>query len=111
MPILRGRVWDRRRGVPLEARVQVMASTGELLAPDGALHKVGPGEPFFYADESGFEVDIPGGPTQIVVERGTEYTPLRLSVNATWTGVVDIEAPLERWIDLPRARIGFVPVL
>jgi hypothetical protein len=101
MPILRARVWDRRRGVPLEARVQVMASTGELLAPDGALHKVGPGEPFFYADESGFEVDIPGGPTQIVVERGTEYIPLRLSVNAPWTGVVDIEAPLERWIDLP----------
>jgi hypothetical protein len=101
MTILRGRVWDRRRGVPLEARVQVMASTGELCAPEGALHKVGPGESFFYVDDSGFEVDVPGGPTQVVVERGTEYTPLRLSLNAPWSGLVDVEAPLERWIDLP----------
>jgi hypothetical protein len=78
MTVLRGRVWDRRRGAPLEARVQVMASTGELCAPEGALHKVGSGEPFFYADAGGFEVEVPGGPTRLVVERGTEYTPLRL---------------------------------
>ena len=101
MTILRGRVWDRRRGAALEARVQVMASTGELCAPEGALHKVGSGVPFFYADDSGFEVEIPGGPTQILVERGTEYTPLVLNLNAPWSGVVDVEAPLERWIHLP----------
>ncbi len=101
MTVLRGRVWDRRRGTALEARVQVMASTGELCSPEHALHKVGSGEPFFYADDSGFEVEVPGGPTRLVVERGTEYTPFRLSLNAPWTGVVDVEAPLERWIDLP----------
>jgi hypothetical protein len=101
MTVLRGRVWDRRRGTPLEARVQVMASTGEVRAPERALYKVGSGEPFFYVDASGFEVEVPGGPTRIVVERGTEYTPLRLSVHAPWTGVVDVEAPVERWIDLP----------
>jgi len=101
MTVLRGRIWDRRRGVPLEARVQVMASTGELCAPQNALHKVGSGEPFFYAGENGFEVEVPGGPTQIVVERGTEYTPLRLTLTAPWTGTVDVDAPLERWIDLP----------
>ena len=90
MTVLRGRVWDRQRGVPLEARVQVMASTGELCAPERALHKVGSGEPFFYADDSGFGVEVPGGPTRLVVERGTEYTRLRLSLNAPWTGVVDV---------------------
>ena len=78
-----------------------MASTGELCAPRNALHKVGSGEPFFYADENGFEVEAPGGPTQIVVERGTEYRPLRLTLTAPWSGTVDVDAPLERWIDLP----------
>src|SRR5260370_42711461 len=93
MTVLRGRIWDRRRGVPLEARVQVMASTGELCAPQNALHKVGSGEPFFYAGENGFEVEVPGGPTQIVVERGTEYTPLRLTLTVPWTGTMDVDAP------------------
>ena len=91
MTVLRGRIWDLRRGVPLEARVQVLASTGELCAPQNALHKVGSGEPFFYAGEDGFEVDVPGGPTQVVVERGTEYTPLRLILTAPWTGTVVVE--------------------
>ena len=59
--------------------MQITASTGELAAPANAVHKVGSGEPFFYAGDDGFEVEVPGGPTQVVVERGTEYTPLRLS--------------------------------
>jgi hypothetical protein len=101
MTVLRGRIWDRRHGAALEARVQIIASTGEFRAPEQALHKVGSGEPFFYAGDGGFEVEVPGGPTQVVVERGTEYTPLQLSINAPWSGTVDVDAPLERWIDLP----------
>ncbi|HEY3059057.1 MAG TPA: CehA/McbA family metallohydrolase [Chloroflexota bacterium] len=101
MTLVRGRIWDKRRGTPLEARVQVIASSGEFRAPDQALLKVGSGEPFFYAGAGGFDVEVPGGPTQVVVERGTEYTPLRLAFNAPWTGGIDVDAPLERWIDLP----------
>ncbi len=59
------------------------------------------GRAILYAGENGFEVEVPGGPTQIVVERGTEYTPLRLTLTVPWTGTVDVDAPLERWIDLP----------
>jgi hypothetical protein len=99
--ILRGRVWDKQRGVPLEARVQVLASTGEVRVPADAVHKVGPGEPFFYAVSDGFEVEVPGGPTRVTVERGTEYRPHRIDLTVPWTGTVDLEAPLERWIDLP----------
>jgi hypothetical protein len=62
---------------------------------------VGSGEPFFYAADGSFEVDVPGGPTQVVVERGTEYLPQRHSFHAPWTGALEVEAPLERWIDLP----------
>jgi hypothetical protein len=72
MAVLRGRIWDRQRGTPLEARVQIVASTGELRAPQDAVHKVGSGEPFFYCGDGSFEVEVPGGPTDVVVERGTE---------------------------------------
>jgi hypothetical protein len=102
MTVLRGRVWDRQRAVPLEARVQVLASTGEVCAPAEAVHKVGPGEPFFYALSDGFEVEVPGGPARVTVERGTEYRPYQVDLTLPWSGTVDIEAPLERWIDLPR---------
>ena len=77
MTTLRGRIWDRGTGRPLEARVQVLASTGQFRAPEGAILKVGAGQPFFYSDGT-FEVDVPVGQADIVVERGTEYRPLRL---------------------------------
>ena len=78
MALLRGRIWDRQRGVPLEARVQVMASTGELPRPQDALHKVGSGEPFFYAATAASRSRCPAGRRELVIERGTEYTPLPL---------------------------------
>jgi hypothetical protein len=101
MAVLRGRIWDRQRSTPLEARVQIVASSGDFRAPQDALLKVGSGEPFFYCDDGSVEVDVPGGPTDVVIERGTEYTPLRLSLNAPSAGTVNVDAPLERWIELP----------
>jgi hypothetical protein len=101
MAILRGRIWDKQRGTPLEARVRIVASSGEFHAPEDALHKVGAGEPFFYCGDGSFEVDVPVGPTDVVVERGTEYTPLRLYLDVPSDGAVSVDAPLERWIDLP----------
>jgi hypothetical protein len=98
--MLRGRIWDRASGQPLEARVSVLASTGLFSAPTEATHKVGPGEPFFYADGS-FAVDVLRGPTAVVVERGTEYRPLRQTLTMPATGSVDVDLPLERWISLP----------
>jgi hypothetical protein len=99
MPTLRGRIWDRESNRPLEARVQVVASSGQAVAPRDAIHKVGTGEPFFYSDGT-FEVELPSGPTDVVVERGTEYRPTRLSVDVPRHGVAEIEVTLERWIRL-----------
>src|SRR5688500_18222807 len=93
MATLRGRVFDEASGAPLEARVQVLDATGHFRAPDGAVLKRGPGEPFFYC-EGAFEVDVPRGQVDVVVERGTEYRPLRLVVDAD-AGAVDL--PLARW--------------
>ena len=100
MPTLRGRIWDRESGRALEARVQVLASTGHFRAPEGTILKVGPGEPFFYCDGS-FAVDVPRGQTDVIVERGTEYRPLRVVVDLPARGTVDVDLPLERWIRLP----------
>jgi hypothetical protein len=97
---LRGRIVDRESGRTLEARVHVRASTGEVFAPDDALRKVGAGEPFFYADGS-FSVDVPRGPADVVVERGTEYRPLRVFVDVPATGALELDLALERWIRLP----------
>ena len=74
---LRGRILDRESGRALEARVHVRASTGEVHTPPDAIRKVGPGESFFYADGT-FELDLPPGPAEIVLERGTEFRPLQV---------------------------------
>jgi hypothetical protein len=97
VPTLRGRIVDRETGRALQARVGVVASTGAFCSPDVALRKVGPGEPFFYADGT-FEVEVPVGQADVVVERGTEYRALRLVAEMPPRGVVDVDLPLERWI-------------
>ena len=46
---------------PVDGRARrVLAATGQALAPPAALHKVGGGEPFFYA-EGEFVVEAPRG--------------------------------------------------
>jgi hypothetical protein len=100
MPTLRGRIWDRETGRPFEARVHVLTSTGRFCAPEDSIHKVGGGEPYFYSDGA-FSVDLPGGQADVVVERGTEYRPLRMIVDVPRSGAVEVDLPLERWIRLP----------
>jgi hypothetical protein len=96
MPTLRGRVFDASNGRPLEARVQVLDSTGHFRVPDGAILKRGPGEPFFYC-AGAFELDVPRGQVDLVVERGTEYRPLHITVDAS---AGDVDLPLDRWTRL-----------
>ena len=99
MATLEGRIWDRASGRPLEARVRVVASSGESRVPDDALRKVGNGEPFFYAAEH-FGVELPSGPADVIVERGTEYLPLRVAVDVPLQGTVSVDLPLARWVNL-----------
>ena len=74
MPRLLGEVRDATTGDVVAARVQVITSQGEFARPDGALLQVGTGQPFFYSDGN-FELDVPGGPIRLLIERGTEYRP------------------------------------
>ncbi len=100
MAELRGRIVDAADGRALEARVRVVASTGESPVPEAALLKVGTGEPFFYADGT-FEVEVERGQADIIVERGTEFEPLRVTVEVPARGAIDVDLPLRRWIRMP----------
>jgi len=106
MPTLRGRIVDATSGAVLEAKVRIVECDGRVISPDGAVLKVGPGPESFYCPGQ-FQVSLKGGPCQIVVERGTEYKPLRWAKDLSWKGDVDVELRLERWIDLPEA--GWYP--
>ncbi len=78
MAKLAGSVVDKGTGEQIEAKVQVLGSSGRFVHPSDAILKVGPGSPFFYSDGR-FEVDVTRGPTRVLVERGTEYVPASAS--------------------------------
>ena len=103
MATLKGIIRDRISGAPLEAKVHVLTSTGTFAHPADSILKVGSGDPFFYSPGE-FVVNVPGGVTDIVVERGTEYEPLRQVVSMPKKGAVELELLLERWVDLPAAH-------
>ena len=99
MTKLTGSTIDGASGEQVAARVQVLASTGSFAHPPNAILKVGPGAPFFYSDGT-FSVDVPRGRTQVLVERGTEYVPARVTLDAPAQGTVAIDITLERWTEL-----------
>jgi hypothetical protein len=84
MSKIAGRVIDKNTGESLEARVHVEIVEERFMHPKNAILKV-------------FEVDVPWGTTQIMVERGTEYVPARLSVNVPVHGTATVDVELERW--------------
>jgi hypothetical protein len=100
MAKLTGKITDSATGDHVEARVQVIGPGGQILAPADAMFKVGPGDPFFYSDGE-FALDIPRGRSQIVVERGTEFTPWAHTVEADKNGTIAIDVDLSRWSALP----------
>ena len=96
MGILHGTIIDAASGEKIEAKVHVLAASGNFVHPGGALLKRGSGTPFFFSDGE-FQVDAQGGRTDVLVERGTEYEPARLTVDLPEKGSVDVEIPINRW--------------
>ncbi len=101
MPFLHGQIYDAQNGQPLAAKVHVLDAGGRPSYPAGAVRKVGPGLPGFYADGE-FLVEVAGGLTTIEVERGTEYVPFRWVGQVPWGATTDLSMPLARWLELPR---------
>lgn len=96
MAHLHGSIIDQDTGQCVEAKVQVLTSSGEYAAPINAIQKVGNGYPFFYS-EGTFSVEIPRGHTLITVERGTEYEPKSMTLEASSNGTHTIEIVISRW--------------
>ena len=96
MATLHGTTVDAATGEAIDAKVHVLSSRGTFQHPADALLKRGPGTPFFFAGGS-FEVEVPSGRTDVLVERGSEYEPARVVVEAPEKGVVEVEVALRRW--------------
>ena len=96
---LTGRIIDKATGEPVEARVQVIGPNGNFSHPSDALLKVGTGAPFFYSDGT-FDLNVGRGKVRVVAERGTEYVPAEITVDAPLQGTAAVELELERWAEL-----------
>ena len=104
MATLKGIIRDSVSGASVEAKVHVLTSSGSFVHPADSILKIGPGDPFFYCPGE-FTVDVPRGSTDIVVERGTEYEPLRKVVSMPAKGAVEVELHLKRWARSPVAGV------
>ena len=98
MGILSGKIVDASTKQQIQVRVQVLPPHGEALAPEDALWKVGTGEPFFYSDGE-FSLTVPRGRVQVVVERGTEYTPWRHTIELGESDTASLDIELQRWCE------------
>tara|TARA_B100001750_G_C15520102_1_gene610828 strand:+ start:1963 stop:3411 length:1449 start_codon:yes stop_codon:yes gene_type:complete len=96
---IRATIIDSETGGTIDAKAQVIDSSGHYIHPKKAIQKVGPGQPFFYTDGM-FEVDVTRGNTRITVERGTEYTPKTIYLDSSAKNIKSIEIELSRWNDL-----------
>ena len=95
-----GSIRDAATGEKVQARVQVLDPAGVPAGPDGALWKVGPGEPFFYSDGE-FSIETTRGYYRVLVERGTEYRPWQTTVHVGKSEIAPLDIALDRWSDLP----------
>ena len=100
MGTLTGTIRDAVSGATVAAKVRVLTHTGQPVHPPDSIMKVGSGDTFFYCPGQ-FSVSVPGGTTEVLVERGTEYEPLQVSVSTPSSGVTEVDLELRRWIDLP----------
>src|SRR5262245_39127344 len=107
---LRGKVIDAQTKAPLSCRLYVQASDGSWkfatsADPAGTALKYSVErsaksfEKHVTLSAHGFAVDVPAGKTTITVELGKEYQPLTKTIEVG-AEPVDIELPLERWIDM-----------
>ena len=106
MPVVHGQVVDQQTQQPLEAKVHILDAGGRPVFPSGAIRKIGSGMAGFYT-EGEFAVQVPSGFTTVLVERGVEYEPLRLTVGVDFGVPTELTFPLRRWTCLP--DIGWYP--
>ena len=98
MPKLSLNIIDKVTKQNVAARVQILDSQGEFLSPKNPILKIGPGLPFFYSDGS-VECDVPRGPLQVLVERGTEYIPNIISIDIS-NGKKNYVIEITKWSNL-----------
>jgi hypothetical protein len=94
--VLCGRIHDER-GAPLDARVYVRDSKGEVYGPKRFFYTKG----HFYAFDGQFEVRVPPGRVEIAALHGFEYRPAVVNVEARANSRQTVDLALVRFADLP----------
>jgi hypothetical protein len=102
MGTLHGTIFDSETKRQIDAKVHILDARGSFCYPATALLKNGPGTPFFFSSGE-FEVSAGRGRADILVERGTEYEPIRTTVDLPEKGVRSVDIFLKRWYE-PQAQ-------
>ena len=90
---------DHESGHEVNARCYLTDSDGQHWSPSRATTYVKPLEQHFLVSD-GFYISLPPGTYTLQVERGTEYQPVRRSIEIHPTVALDEKIGLERWINM-----------
>lgn len=93
-------VRDADGGWPLPARVRVRDAVGVDHVPEGALTvPIGKSDRWFVCDGRA-QLDLPAGPVELRIERGTEYSPHMERLELAGDQPVVHTVTLRRWINM-----------
>lgn len=99
------KVIDKDTGEPTAARVRIRDANGKDHIPPGATNvRIGPD--FWFVTDGRTTISVPPGNFEIRVERGTEFRPLKTTIDVSPGVLNEHTVALERWIDM--RELGYV---
>jgi TolB protein len=87
-------------GAMVPARVHVTASDGKSYAPTGAYARLSWAGDRVFHTKGTFELEVPPGPTRLLVVRGFELEPATLELDVAATGLRRVDVRLKRIDDI-----------
>jgi hypothetical protein len=94
-----GTVIDAATGTSVPARVYVTGSDGKSYFDTSGIVYANAEEQHFVVDGN-FTVTVPAGTINILVERGPEFLPASVTIDAPPNESVLVDIPVERWINM-----------
>jgi TolB protein len=84
------------------ARVSLIGADGRYHAPPDVFRRIDSFTELHYFHSTGsFALDVPAGPTRLLVARGPEYEPIDRTIDVPANGTRSITIHLERFADMP----------
>ena len=84
------------------ARIQIVASDGRAYTPDGSFHRVNSStETHYFHTDGAFQEQVPTGPLDLEVLKGTEYQVSKQTVQIPSGGTAEVTVTSRRLVNLP----------